>query len=167
MHPPAVLPRIAILVSLGVLSLTCAAWADDTPGSRATLKGVTAVKVRVALTSLDAQQDGLRSADLQADAEHRLGEAGVVITPVALALLFIDVGTDKNAGVARYACSLRIDLFQLVKFVRDPTIDAFTSTWSLSRVVEVSAADLPTVRGIVRELVDQFVAAYREQNPKP
>jgi len=167
MHPPAVLPRIAILVSLGVLSLTCAAWADDTPGSRATLKGVTAVKVRVALTSLDAQQDGLRSADLQADAEHRLGEAGMVITPVALALLFIDVGTDKNAGVARYACSLRIDLFQLVKLVRDPTIDAFTSTWSLSRVAEVSAADLPTVRGIVRELVDQFVAAYREQNPKP
>jgi hypothetical protein len=31
MHPPAVLPRIAILASLGVLSLTCAAWADDTP----------------------------------------------------------------------------------------------------------------------------------------
>jgi len=71
MHARAVVPRSAILLSLGVLSLTCAAWADDTPGSRATLKGLAAVKVRVALTSLDAQQDGLRSADLQADAEHR------------------------------------------------------------------------------------------------
>lgn len=167
MHARAVVPPTAILVSLGVLALTCAAWADGTPGSRATLKGVTAVKVRVALTSLDAQQDGLRSANLQADAEHRLAEAGVTLTPAALALLFIDVGIDKNAGLCRYACSIRIDLSQLVKLARDPIIDAFPSTWSLSRIAEIGATDLPNVRGSVGDLVDQFIAAYRAQNPKP
>lgn len=167
MHARAVLPRAAILVSLAVLCLTGAAWADDTPGNRATLRGVTAVKVRVAWTSVEAQQDGLRSTDLQADAEQRLGEAGVMVTPAALALLFLDIGTDKNLSMGRYACSLRLDLFQLVKLVRDPTIETFTTTWSLSRAVEVSAANLPTVRDIVRELVDQFIAAYREQNLKP
>ena len=167
MHARAVVPRSAILVSLGVLSLTCAAWADDTPGSRATPKGVAAVKVRVALTSLDAQEDGVRSADLLADAENRLAEAGVTLTPAALALLFIDVGTDKNACLCRYACSIRIDLSQLVKFAPDPTIDAFTSTWSLSRVAEIGTTDLPNVRGSVGHLVDQFIAAFRAQNPKP
>jgi hypothetical protein len=127
MHARAFLPCAVILVSLGVLCLTCSAWADDTPGSRATLKGVPAVKVSVASTSLDAQQDGLRSADLQADAERRLGEAGVVVTPAASALLFLDVGTDKIASMSRYACNLRIDLFQLVKLA--VTIEA-ASTWA-------------------------------------
>lgn len=166
MQSMAFLPRAVILVSLGVLCLTCSAWADDTPGSRATLKGVTPVKVRAALTSIDAQQDGLQSADLQADAERRLGDAGVAVTPSALALLLIDVGTDKIAGISRYVCSLRVDLFQLVKLVWDPTIEAFTSTRSLSRVAEVGASNLPTVRGIVRDLVHQFITVYREQNPK-
>lgn len=166
MQTGAFTPRAVILVILGVLFLTCSAWADDTPGTRATLKGVTAVKVSVASTSVDANQDGLRSADLQGDAERRLREAGVPVTPSALALLFIDIGTDKIASIPRYACSLRVDLLQLVKLARDPTIEAFTPTWSLGRVAEVSAANLPTVRGIVRDLVDQFINAYLEQNPK-
>ena len=167
MHARAVLPAAAIVAGLAVLGLAGAARADDTPGSRATLKGVTAVKVWVAGTSVEAQQDGLHSAGLQADAEQRLKEAGVVVTPAALALLFLDIDTDKNLGAGRYACSLRLDLFQLVTLVRDPTIETFTSTWSLSHVAEVSAANLPSVRDVARTLVDLFIAAYRQQNPIP
>ncbi len=161
-----------ILLSLAFLLLALSfllaglGRADDAPGNRATLKGIPGVRVVVAPTNLDAERDRLRSGDIETDVERQLQDAGIPVTRSAPDVLYIDVDARKTGGSPRYACTTRVELLQLVNLERDPQITVFASTWGLVRVEEVSAYDLPRVRVTVRELVDRFITAYREQNPK-
>jgi hypothetical protein len=135
---------------------------------RATLAGVTGVHVRVEPINADAERDGLRAADLQADVESALREDGVAVhaqsalfasvpgTPV----LHVDVMTVGLDG--RYAYSIRLELWQGVRLTRDPGQTALAITWSAPQIVGTLASErLGTLRETVRAAVQGFVAECR------
>lgn len=135
---------------------------------RATLAGLTGVHVRVEPINTDAERDGLRSADLQADVESVLREGGLAVhgQPALFArvpgtpVLHVDVMTVRLDG--RYAYSIRLELWQGIRLTRDPGQAALALTWSAPQVVGTLAADnLDTLRDVVRTAVRGFVDECR------
>jgi hypothetical protein len=130
----------------------------------ATLTGLTRVNVQVEPLNTDAERDGLTRADLQTEVESALRQAGIdVVNQTELfanvpgaPFLHLDVMTCRLDG--SYAYSVRLELWQAVRLIRDPAIQAPALTWSSPQVVGTVAADrLPAVRHAVRSAVDAFV----------
>jgi hypothetical protein len=129
---------------------------------RATLAGLSAVNVQVEPLNADAERDGLLRDDLQADAESALREAGIgVLSQAELFLdpaapvLHIDVMTMRLDG--RCAYSVRLELWQAVRLVRDSRIRVLAMTWSKPQIVGTVAAErLSELRSTVRAAVQAF-----------
>jgi hypothetical protein len=165
MRRSAFLLHYSLVLGIAILLLDIPAWAD-TPGERATLKGIEAVAVVVEDTNADAARDGLTRDQLQSDVEQRLRQAGITVDNHALGVLAVFVNTLKiESGF--YAYAIRVQFRQWVRMERNLTIAALASTWEASSVVGViGTRALRDVRGSVRDRVDQFINAYLEQNPK-
>ena len=162
--PPVWIVAAGLLVSF-VSGLAVSVRADDGPENRGTLKGISAVKIVVAPTILEAQWDRLRSDEIEADVERRLREAGIAVLPSSPEVLYIEVEAKKTGGSAEFACSARVELLQPVSLMRDPGRAVFAPTWGLGRTAVVNANNPSSLRVTVGELVDRFIRAYREQNP--
>jgi hypothetical protein len=130
----------------------------------ATLVGLTALNVQVEPVNADAEHDGLDRSELRDDVESALAAAGIRIVsePVLFAevpgtpLLHLDVMTVRTD--ASYAYSVRLELWQAVRLVRDPGNQALAVTWSsLQHIGTVSADRLVDVRRVVRSVVDEFL----------
>ncbi len=157
--------RHLLVLGIAVLLFSVPAWAD-TPGQRATLKGIKAVAVAVEDTHADAERDGLTRNRLQSDVEQRLRQAGITVDNDAPGILAVYVNTLKiESGFYVYA--IRVQFRQRVRMERNLTIAALASTWEAPSVVgTVGTRVLRDVRGSVRVRVDEFINAYLEQNPK-
>lgn len=131
---------------------------------RATLADLTAVNVQVEPVNADAERDGLVRADLQADAESTLRAAGIgvlsqteLFLDPATPLLHLDVMTVRLDG--RYAYSVRLELWQAVRLVRDARIRTLAATWSTPQIVGTVPVDgLRELRPAVGAAVQAFVA---------
>lgn len=135
---------------------------------RATLGSLSGVTVQVEPVNADAERDGLLRADLQADVESALRRAGFeVLTPSELfarvpgtPALHLDVMTVRFQE--RYVYSVRLELWQAVRLVRDPAVRALAVTWCAPQAIGmVTAGSLITVRETVRAGVDEFVRDCR------
>ena len=140
---------------------------------RETLVGLTGVNVQVAPMNADAERDDLTPSDLKEEVESRLRESGIrVFTQTELfsaapgtPFLHLDVSTLRLNDF--YAYSIRLDLWQAVRLMRDPTIQSLAVTWTTSGVIgTVSATSLSDVRDAVRPVVDEFIGDYLSANPK-
>jgi hypothetical protein len=143
-------------------------WAGDTLEERATLKGISAVGLLVENLGSDAEKGGLTRKQLGPEVEHRLRKAGINVTPTARnsAIVYINVSTSKS-GKGLYAYSIRVELLQRVHLGRAPEISLpLGTTWYVGSFGTVRASNLPHLRAKVGELVDKFIHAYLEQNPK-
>ena len=135
---------------------------------RATLRGLSGVNVQVEPVNADAEGDGLLRTDLQTDVESALREAGFeVVTQSRLfaavqgtPVLHLDVMT---AGFReRYVYSIRLELWQAVRLVRDPSAQALAVTWCAPQLLGVVTREsLFTLRQTVRSTVDEFVRDCR------
>jgi len=135
---------------------------------RATLRGLSGVNVQVEPVNADAEGDGLLRTDLQTDVESALREAGFeVVTQSRLfavvpgtPILHCDVMT---AGFGeRYVYSIRLELWQGVRLVRDPSAQALAVTWFAPQLIGmVTKESLFTLRQTVRSTVDEFVRDCR------
>jgi len=135
---------------------------------RATLRGLSGVNVQVEPVNADAEGDGLLRTDLQTDVESALREAGFeVVTQSRLfaavpgtPVLHCDVMT---AGFGeRYVYSIRLELWQAVRLVRDPSAQALAVTWFAPQLIGmVTKESLFTLRQTVRSTVDEFVRDCR------
>ena len=161
-----IVPAIAAFLVTASLALPASAWALDDASARATLKGIKAIRLAVAPVKPDISQDGFTTAQLQTDIEARLKQAGIPVDPQSGVWLFVAVTTAKiDKGL--YAYSIDLDLYQSVTLARTPSISASAPTWGVgSRVGALDIARLQEIRSEVVGFVDQFISAYREQNPK-
>jgi hypothetical protein len=141
---------------------------------RATLAGLRGVNLQIAPMNADAEQDGLTPADLRAEVESRLREAGIRVFTQAellseapgMPFLHLDVSTLRLD--AFYAYAIRLELWQAVRLTRDPTIQCLAVTWSTTGVLgTVRATSLSDARDAVRPVVDEFVSDYLAANPTP
>jgi hypothetical protein len=173
MRQIALLPRsrivlgMVIVIMAGSPRLAAPAWPLDTPEARASLIGISQVRVQV--VPPDAKSDGLAKEQLQADVESRLQQAGITLAPMTLAtapVLWVLLTVDKVPGLAFYAASIRVELFQYVRVSRNE-VGLGAPTWGLEGIGSVSVDDPAELRSWAREYVDRFINAYLEQNPKP
>jgi hypothetical protein len=166
--------RFAFTLTLLLLSLGAPAWpGDEGPWARSSLKGVTAISVTVGDLASDAERDGLHKDQLQTDVELRLRQAGIKIVAstvppdaISLANLVLMVDTLKLPQPPLYAVATTLTFRQLVNLVRDPGGVALAATWDTGNLSLRSAGRLRSVRQTVSDLVDKFINAYLEQNPK-
>lgn len=132
----------------------------------ATLKGITTLKVQVESISPDVERDGLTKNQIQTDVEARLRNAGIAASAQAKERLYVNVSTlPVRRGL--YSYSVLVMVQQSVYLVRDPAITAYgATTWFENTDGIASAAQLRDVQDAIGGLVDKFITAYLEQNPK-
>jgi hypothetical protein len=167
-------PRTRFILTLTtclLLGLAVPAWPLDSPFARATLKGITAIKVVVEELEPEAERDGLTKDQLQTDVELRLRKAGIRVTSALLesggSYLYLNVGTDNKHPSGPYAVSIDLEFKQWVILERNRNVSLLAPTWYVGSIVLVGAHKLRHIRDIVAGLVDQFINPYLEQNPKP
>ena len=81
--------------------------------------------------------------------------------------LFVLINAVKGNMLPLYAISCDLQFRQPVSLMRDPCILASATTWSRSIVELVSASRVRDfTRQSIANLVDQFITAYLEQNPR-
>ena len=155
------------------VGLVAPAVAQDFEGERATLAGLTGVRVVVEGMNLDAEKDGLAESTLQTDVELKLRQAGIrVLTreegfaDPGFPHLYLNVGT-LRIRTGFYVYCIRLELKQRVVLIRNLAITSLGVTWQARGIVGSVGADrLHTVRDDVRDQVDQFLNAYLAANPK-
>jgi hypothetical protein len=157
--------RLALGIALPLLAAPV--WGEDSAAQRATLKGVTIVEVVVEAMDPVAEQDGLTRSQLQTDVELRLRQAGITVGPTLTGHLYVNVDTAKSGQGQTYAYNVAVQYMQQVVLARDPKAPPiFATTWETGGVSMIAASRLGEVRQDVANYVDQFIKAYREQNPK-
>jgi hypothetical protein len=156
-------------ILLGVLAAACLtvpAWALDDVQARQTLTGLGAIRVTVEVDDFVEQEHPSLKAQIQDDVEGRLQEAGITILPTAMEWLHVSLHThDASPGLA---FSVHVDLEQLVQLMRGPHMLTLSPTWGTGGVgmlPDLSSASLEFLRSSVSNSVDQFIAAYRRENP--
>jgi hypothetical protein len=171
MHPAASSPRARVafaLMTLLLLGLPVPARPGDQPNDRATLKGLKTIMVVVEHLTPEAERDGLTKDQLQTDVEVRLRKAGIKVTSSEIeeAYLYLNVFTVKDSS-GQYVYHIRLEFNQEVILKRNRNVSLPAPTWSLDLGGIVGAQKLHEVRDDVADMVDRFINAYLEQNPKP
>jgi hypothetical protein len=179
------------LLGLMGLMMTPLVWAaSDTPLSlvlgltSSTLKGITAVKVSVGDFDFQLNKDNAFLKDvIEIDTRLKLKIAGITVSSTATEVLFINVRAIKfpffkdntrtpvigpvDPFTPLYAVTAHLELVESVALHRNPSIVAPAATWErqLTAIV-VGLENLGEIQAYVAHLVDQFINAYLEQNPK-
>jgi len=114
----------------------------------------------------EVERDGLTSSQLQTDVELRLTQSGIKVGPSSMGFLYVNVYAWKPEVPSLYAYSLRAEFNQGFMLNRNPKIYSLAATWSVSAGGTVGTARVSDIRSAVTDLVDRFINAYFEQNPK-
>ncbi len=160
--------RGSVVLGTALLLLSIPALAaDDSPISRASLKGLKAVTVVVERMDPDAEKDGLTTDQLQKDVESRLRQAGITVVPLVppSSFLYVNVHALKtDAGF--YVAAITVEFNQPVTLFRDPKIvHPAATTWRMHSIAVAASDRLGILQGQVDTYVDEFINAYLEQNP--
>jgi hypothetical protein len=158
---------IAFLLMLSVSS------SAQIPGQRGVLRGLYPPSVEVEPLASDAEQNGLSTGQIQTDVELRLRKAGIRLTTPkssdepAYPQVNVSVRILKSSS-GIYAFSVRIQLLTLVNVNIDQGKSRlmFASVWETGTIGTVGQAKLRDLRGIVGDLVDEFINDYLAENPK-
>ena len=156
--------------------LAVPAKAADDPDSRASLKGITTIRV---LVSVCEELDGTVSGtDLLTDAELRLRQSGIhVLAPeetgdrMTGGVLAISLSCYRPIPELRLFCvEPGVALCQYAALPRNPAKQLLVETWSTHDVLVGDSNNLwmfRRTRDTVRGFLDQFLNAYLAANPKP
>lgn len=161
-----------LTLGLVTLLLITPAWADDPVAeydaiTRASLKGIESLDVVVLPARADPGCPPPSAEQTETEIEAQLQRAGIPIGPAAASYLFVSVAsvdalTDLLCGFA-----VSVELQQVVVLLRDPRITTFGTTWRRGGLGVVATVKHPAyLRGMLAIIVDEFITAYREQNPR-
>lgn len=163
---PARLATTCLMMTLFVGIISPTVRADDSGPSRATLKGIMAVRVLVEDLDDDATKTGLTKEAIQTDVELKLRLAGmrVVAQDEDLTLpgapyLYVAV----NVLPLQAAC-ITVALHQSVLLQRNGEFTAGVATWDLTGVM--SNPNAQSIRNAIKDYVDRFLNAWLSVNPK-
>lgn len=139
---------------------------------RETLTGLRVLGVHVEPLDADAERRGLAADDLRADVESKLAGAGLTVVPppklfndvLGAPFLHLDVMTLEVEE--RYAYSVRLELWQAVRLLRDPAVQSMAVTWRATPLIgTVATGALAGLRQSVASVVDQFVTDCQAPPP--
>lgn len=165
---------IMLTVLVSALTLSYPLFAINGKSNQATLRGLKGIGVLVEHLSPELEKQGLTKSQLQMDIESKLEMAGIKVLTKAEVFrtpgephLYINV----NVNMAKtesdiYPYSIDILLIQQVSLLRDPNLTTFAVTWSKGGVGSIAKPIVSQLQDYVKELVDIFIKAYLEENPK-
>ena len=177
---------LLVVFAMGLLMLFCrteqvplafASAVEDDDYSRSTLRGLHGVYLAVDSLSPEIESLGLTTDMLKRDTELKLRMAGIKLLtkrewmqtkggPVCYveASIVNDVVLGQTLGFDLYAYDIRVEFNQDVVLVRDITTKTLSPTWSRSYLGMTNS--LPRIREKVKDMIDSFVAAFLEANPR-
>jgi len=148
------------------------ARASDSEIDRASLKGLQGVFVLVEDLNPPEEQAGLKSADIQADAEQELKAAGIPLlsktqdidTP-GMPTLYISVSVASSTATDLWPFSIDVNLEQQATLKRSPDTFVPTAiTWHVGSIGAVDKSGIGSIRDRVNEQIARFVTAYFKVN---
>src|SRR6185312_5520310 len=151
------------------------ATASDSEIDRASLRGLQGVFVLVEDLNPPEEQAGLKTADIQADAEEKLKAAGIPLLNKAQAIdapgmptLYISVSVASSTATGLWPFSIDVNLEQQATLKRSPDTFVPTAvTWHVGSIGAVDKSDILSIRDRLNEQIARFVNAYLKVNPKP
>ena len=163
------------LLAVGmVLLMASSLLALNSAMNRLTLQGLGGVKVLVEDLAPEVEREGLVKDRLQREVEDRVRAAGIrVLTQEETTktpgepYLYVNI----NVTLSRddeTPCSYSVDiaLIQNVTLARNPKQAAYAVTWSTGGVGLIGKKSLSELRESIQEIVDIFIKAFLEANPK-
>ena len=171
--------RIILPAALALSLAVGLAWAENTPATRVSLKGLEGVALLVEPVDAHAQQDGLSPREIHALAQSQLEKAKIrVLSPQQQQqlprkpCLRISLATSK-LGTGEYLYSIQVDVVQWVASLANPAVSVGSAlpmparTWSAAHVFGIApAAQMKRdAHDAVRAMVDEFIDAYHKANP--
>jgi hypothetical protein len=155
-----------VLVALGIAAFLPSTAVYPATLDDETLKGITSVRVFVEGVDPADKPRGLARDQLHTDVELRLQKAGIAVSANATEYLYVNLNILRSRQRLT-SFSVVVMVRQAAYLVRDPSITAPVAiTWWKGTDGITVAANLRGVRDAVGDLVDQFINAYRKQNPK-
>jgi hypothetical protein len=163
-------PRVAL--GLLALFIITPAWAEDPVAEfeaikRASLKGIESVDVIVLGTEAASECSALPYEPTHTAVEARLERAGIRIGTSPTAYLFVSVASVEALEGLLCGFAVSVELQQIVRLARDTDIMTFATTWHRAGLGIAGTSSIPEYpQHMLSALVDQFISAYHEQNPK-
>lgn len=148
------------------------ATASDSEIDRATLKGLQGVFVLIEDLNPPEEQAGLKTADIQADAEQQLKAAGIPLlsktqnidTP-GMPTLYISVSVASSTTTDVWPFSIDVNLEQQATLKRNPDTFVPTAiTWHVGSIGAIDKSNIRSVLDRVNEQIAKFVNAYFKVN---
>jgi hypothetical protein len=163
--------RFLLLAALLVCSIA-PARASDSEIDRASLKGLQGVYVLVEDLNPPEEQAGLKTADIQADAEQELKAAGIPLLSKAqnmeapgMPTLYISVSVASSTATDLWPFSIDVNLEQQATLKRNPDTFVPTAiTWHVGSIGAVDKSGIGSIRDRVNEQIARFVTAYFKVN---
>jgi hypothetical protein len=163
------------LLAIGMVLFTASPlFALNTEMNRMTLQGLKGVKVLVEDLAPEVEREGLLKDRLQKEIEDRVRAAGIKVltqeettrTP-GEPYLYVNINvTLSKDDEAPCSYSIDIALIQNVTLTRDPRQTTYAVTWSSGGVGLIGRKSLSDLREISQEIVDIFIRAFSDANPK-
>lgn len=167
--------QFAVGLSVMVLAINWVAFSQGNDGyTRRSLYGLAGIQVVVELMLPREMAASVTDVELEVETERALQKAGIkvfdrdkTIQVPGRPKLRILVHAVKSSNLPVHALFLEAALAQRASLERDNSISTEANTWSLSAAGVVENPDLkPAIRNEVARATDQFITAFREQNPK-
>jgi hypothetical protein len=138
--------------------------------TRETLRGLKGLVVIVETVKSDAEADGLKIDDLQAEVEAMLEKGGIRVLPhdvwratVGRPWLYVSVNTMKY--LFSYFFSIDVQLKQDVILPRLPSIQTSSATWEMGSIGFVAIPELSDkIKESVFGYIDSFISDYAAVN---
>jgi len=165
-------PQINLWIIAAALAATNGLLFAAAENHRESLRGLSAVTVRVERLSEEARAGGLSEQALRAEVEQRLKAAGLkVLTPSEAAqtpgrpVLYVRVNARLPYSSDTYAVNVTLALLQDVTAARDPGLTIREAkTWDAGYLRTWPRQSLPQVMNTVRDLTDEFVGDWKLAN---
>ena len=167
--------RTACRLVVMVLAVNGAAFSQGNDGyTRRSLQGLAGIQVVVELILPPEMAASVTDVELEVQAERTLQKAGIRVLDRDKALqmpgrpkLHYTVHVVKSANLPIHALTLEVALAQGVLLARDNSISAEAHTWSQSATGLMENPDLkPAIGNAIERATEEFIIAFREQNPK-
>jgi hypothetical protein len=169
------LATMSMFLAIFVLPVSSFASAAYEYAKRESLRGLPGVYIVVEDLKAEVENQGLTRSELLTEVALRLNEKGIRILKqdewpkiAGSPYLYVNVHTTSATGSSGrlYGVSINVSLMQVVALTRDPTSVTFAATWQEGIVGVIGREKLEELRGVVRQLVDNFITDYLAVNSR-
>jgi len=157
---------VALILAVAVYS---AAMANDIPETRQTLKGVRQLGVVIDLDPI-AKDYGITEDLIRTDVELKLRLAGIKVESVEQMASSLNPYLALSVNMIKSSCGsaymINIDFHQATTLARNPLMVSIASTWSYNHFGTLGKEVQQQLREFYKIVLDKFLNAYLEANPK-